>query len=215
MGPTSITRYTGNYMDDKAIRSQLEALLRAEDNAFVAARKKQQEEMAALSDEEWWQRLVDQTNGIRPEMIEVFERSKVEMIAGRHKPAKQEVEFREKMIQRKTLELLPYVMELRIEEEATGNLTKDQLHIASIRLTGESSKSLLNQLEGVVDRIENPKKKEWAVECLKVAKQDRADLDTLHDPENLTEERVDEVVKIMLDRGNQLLDWMRSPDSKN
>ena len=197
------------------IRAQLEAMLRAEDRSYVEVRKKQLAADSALTDEEWWQRLVEQTSGIRPEMIEVFERSKAEMIAGRHKPAKQEVEFREKMIQRKTLELLPFVMELRIETGATGHLTKEQLSIAQVRFSGELSKSMLGQIEGTLDKITNPRKKEMAVEFLKVAKQDRAELDTLGDPKNLTEQWVDEVTKNILDRGDQLLEWMRSPESKN
>ena len=127
-------------MDDKAIRSQLEAMLRAEDDDFVAARKVQQDRLAAMSDDEWWDQIVSQTKDIRPQMIEVFERNKTEMISGRHKPAKQEVEFREKTIQRKTLDLLPFVMELRNEEGATGNLTKNQLHVASMRLSSETKR---------------------------------------------------------------------------
>ena len=123
-------------MDDKAIRSQLEQMLRDEDRALVVARKKQLDEMAALSDEEWWQHLILQTKEIRPQMIEVFERNKEAMIAGRDKPAKQEIEFREKAIQRKTQELLPLVMELRLETGATENLTKEHFQKATERLEG-------------------------------------------------------------------------------
>jgi hypothetical protein len=128
-------------MDDKAIRAQLEAMLRKEDHAFVEARAKQQQEIAALTDEEWWEQLLSQTREIRPRMIEVFERNKEVMIADRHKPARQGVEFREKMIQRKTLELLPFVMELRIEEGVTGDLTKQQFETATSRLDGKAPQS--------------------------------------------------------------------------
>ena len=126
-------------MDDKAIRSQLEQMLRDEDRALVVARKKQLDEMAALSDEEWWQHLILQTKEIRPQMIEVFERNKEAMIAGRDKPAKQEIEFREKAIQRRIQELLPFLMELRLETGATGNLTRQQFQIANERLDGAAA----------------------------------------------------------------------------
>jgi hypothetical protein len=190
-------------------------MLSLEDQVFVEARKKQIEATAAMSDEEWWEEIVAQTREIRPEMIEVFERSKAMMIENRHKPAIQGKEFREKMIQRKAQELMPFVMELRLERGSTSSLTKDEYQIASMRMSGEASKSVPAQMEASAKTLDDPRKRVILEQFVRNGKQDLVELESLHDLDHLTEEKLVDVTNGIAQRFDQLTEWMKSNRSQN
>ena len=127
-------------MPENELEQQLEQFLRKRDKDFVDHRKKHHQEQDSLTDEDWWAQLIERTQAIRPQMLPIFERNKSEMIAGRHKTAKQESEYREKQLRKKVLELLPLIYIVREDLGATGPLDEMQVEAAMLRLDIELGK---------------------------------------------------------------------------
>jgi hypothetical protein len=128
-------------MDQRQIVQRLEEHFRNEDKALFDQRNRVHEERSSVSDDEWWAELIEQTRSIRPQMVEVFERNKQDMISKRFQTAKSEEDFRLKTIQRRVMDLLPFVSIIRIELNAEGDLTVDQIQLALARKTQQEIES--------------------------------------------------------------------------
>lgn len=178
-------------MDQRELVRQLEAHFRKEDAMLLEHWRATRHEQDSLSDEEWWIQLVSKTEGIRPEMMAVFERNKEEMIRNRPKRIGSEEGFREKNIQKKVMELLPYVSKFRAEREAVDDITDEEIYVASMRMHAESMKSTMGQFENGKDNVANPRKRESLDLFVVDAKAHLAEMEEFMDPKNLTEEKWD------------------------
>lgn len=187
-------------MDQKELVRQLEAHFRKQDQAVHDHRKQVHAERQSLSDEEWWEQLVANTKGIRPEMLAIFERNKAEMIAKRFQTVSSEEGFREKQIQRRTMELLPYVSAVRADREETGDLTEDQIHIASMRKSSQEIDSGLTKLEAGRDKVADPRRREMLDLLIEDGRAHQQDSAQFQDPANLTDEKWDEHSGRLVDR---------------
>ena len=147
-------------MDQRELVRQLEVHFRKVDQILHDHRKKVHEERGAISDEDWWAELIERTRGIRPQMLEVFERNKHEMIAKRFQTVSSEEGFREKMIQRRVMELLPFVSVIRAERGENGDLTSEHIRLASLKMCAEHIESGLSKFEANKDKLTNPYKRE-------------------------------------------------------
>ena len=125
-------------MDQREIVKQLEEHFREESKGHYHHRKKIQESRESLTDQEWWDELIDRTKSIRPQMLSIFERNKDEMISKRFQTIEAEVGFREKTIQKKVMELLPYISSVRSEMGEYDILTEDQIQLAKVRQSANS-----------------------------------------------------------------------------
>ena len=120
-------------MDQKHLVKQLEEHFRNEDQGQLDHRKRVHEQRGSQTDEEWWKELIERTKSIRPQMLDIFERNKAEMIAKRFETVSSELGFREKMIQRRVMALLPHVTAVRLEKAEDGDLTDHQIQLAQLR----------------------------------------------------------------------------------
>ena len=126
-------------MDQRELVRQLEEHFRNESQAFIDQRKRIHQEREALSDEAWWDQLVERTRAIRPQMLEIFERNKEEMISKRFETILKETDYQEKIIQKQVMGLLPHVSAVRADMEAYGDLTAEQIQRAEIRAANPPS----------------------------------------------------------------------------
>ncbi len=131
-------------MDQRELFRQLEEHFRNEDRAQLDQRKQIHLERESISDDEWWEELIERTRKIRPQMLEIFERNKIEMIAKRFLTISSEEEFREKVIQKRVMELLPHLSALRLENDEQGKVTDDQIRLAILRQTTVSEANAKN-----------------------------------------------------------------------
>ncbi len=138
-------------MDQRELVRSLEEYFRKEEEEAHQLRKKVHAQRESISDEEWWAELIERTKNIRPTMLEVFERNKVEMIAKRFETIQSEEGFREKSVQRRAMDLLPYVSSLRSEQGDIGPLTEDQISQATTKMEAASLK-LASQAEAKSDK---------------------------------------------------------------
>ena len=127
-------------MDQRQLVRSLEEHFRKEDEEAYEQRKRVHAEREAVSDDEWWAELIELTKNIRPTMLEVFERNKVEMISKRFETIQSEEGFREKSIQRRAMDLLPYVSSLRADHDESGPLTEDQISLATLKMEAANLK---------------------------------------------------------------------------
>lgn len=127
-------------MDQRQIVKLLEEHFRKEDKDLHDHRKRLHEERVSISDEEWWDELIERTRAIRPQMVEVFERNKEDMILKRFHTISSEEDFRERMIQKRVMELLPFVSAVRAETEET-ELTDEHIRMALLRKTAKEIES--------------------------------------------------------------------------
>ena len=171
-------------MDQRKLVKQLEDHFRKEEQAHLDHRKRVHEVRGSQTDEEWWDELIERTRRIRPQMLAIFDKNKEEMISKRFHTISSEEGFREKQIQKRVMELLPYISAVRSERAEEGDLTKDQLHIAKMRLVGETSKASVVQFEKQIEKESDPFKREILKKFVLNANQDLIDLKTLEDPQN-------------------------------
>ncbi len=202
-------------MDQRELVRQLEAHFRAEDEKLHEHMRKSRKEQDSLSDDEWWARIVADTIGIRPFMLEVFERNKEEMIKNRYKRHGAEEGFREKNIQRKVMELLPYLATYRAETGATGDLTSDEIHVSSMRKSSEFSKGAIAKIEAAKDRFENPNKRALVDLFIENGKIHQVEMEPFMDPTNLTEEKWEAHSKRLSERLETYMDKLQEITQRN
>ena len=207
--------YTMNGMDQRELVRQLEAHFRAEDEKLHDLMRKSRQEQDALSDEEWWARIVSDTRGIRPEMLEIFERNKDEMIKNRPKRIGSEEGFREKNIQRQVMELLPYVATYRAETGAIGDVTDEEIFVATHRKSSEFGKSYLGKSEEAKGKVQNPKMRAMMELHIEETKAQISEIELYVSPHNLTEEIWEEQSKRIKDRTNKFLDRFQEITQRN
>ena len=187
-------------MDQRELVHQLEGHFRKEDALLQERLRASRQEQDALSDEEWWDQLVARTKEIRPQMMEVFERNKEEMIRNRPKRIGSEEAFREKTIQRHVIEILPFVAAYRDETNSSGDLTDDQIYVATMRRHAETTKVNIDLMEKGKDKVKKPRKHEMLDLIVDDAKTHQAEMAEFLDPANLTDEKWDAHSKRLEDR---------------
>ena len=122
-------------MDQRQLVKRLEEHFKNEEQAQLDHRMRVHEERGSQTDDDWWDELIERTKSIRPQMLGIFERNKSEMIANRFKTASCELGFREKMIQKRVMEMLPHITAIRAEMSEHGDLTDHQVQLAQVRLS--------------------------------------------------------------------------------
>jgi hypothetical protein len=202
-------------MDQRELVRQLEAHFRAEDEKLHEQMRKSRQEQDSLSDEEWWARIVSDTASIRPFMLEVFERNKEEMIKNRYKRLGSEEGFREKNIQQKVMELLPYVAAYRSETDANGDLSTDEIYVATMRKSSEVTKSAMAQFEAGKSQIENPKKRAMLDLFIEDANIHESEMEQFRDPANLTEEKWDAFSVRLTERLDKFMERTKEISERN
>jgi hypothetical protein len=207
--------YNWPYMTQQELVRRLEEHFRKEEQTLMEQREQVHEQQQQLSDEEWWQRVIADTVSIRPEMLQVFERNKEQMIANRFKTLSSELDFREKIIRSRVMELLPFVSALRKEQDSVGELTDEQIQQASVNMELANIKAMSATMEASVDKQTDPRKRMILEQLTANAKEDLIDLETMSDLSTATQEQVSTVGDNIAGRLHQLAEWMKNPNDKN
>ncbi len=202
-------------MTQQELVRRLEEHFRKEEQTLMEQREQVHEQQQQLSDEEWWQRVIADTVSIRPEMLQVFERNKEQMIANRFKTLSSELDFREKIIRSRVMELLPFVSALRKEQDSVGELTDEQIQQASVNMELANIKAMSATMEASVDKQTDPRKRMILEQLTANAKEDLIDLETMSDLSTATQEQVSTVGDNIAGRLHQLAEWMKNPNDKN
>lgn len=202
-------------MTQQELVRRLEEHFRKEEQTLMEQREQVHEQQQQLSDEEWWQRVIADTVSIRPEMLQVFERNKEQMIANRFRTVSSELDFREKTIRSRVMELLPFVSALLKEQEVEGELTDEQIQQASVTMNLANIKAMTATMEASVEKQSNPRKRMILEQLVGNAKEDLIDLESMSDLSTVTEEQVSNVAERIVGRSDQLTEWMRNSNDKN
>lgn len=145
-------------MTQSEIRDELERRLRAE--IQLAA-----DEARAKADEAYWQEFTDRTLHFSDEVRADLEKNKDQLIATRPRTNEEATpEKIESKIQTRVEQVLPFLIELRESRKESGDVTDEEVYLASMKSSHESLKQSAQKLRTQAELTENPEEKQVLLE---------------------------------------------------
>lgn len=197
------------FMTQSELLRQLEDHFRKQEESVAEHRHKMREEQEAISDDEWWEQAKSNMGKMRPEFMEIMERNKEEMIKNRSMKFLNDETFRDRRIKQMAIELLPFVAAVRADRSSTGDVTKDEIELASIRQSVKQMDSGLARLERSAAQIEDPESRRLAEKANEVAQEAQLELQRLISANAPSDQTIDEITSKILERSQEMLEYMR------
>lgn len=145
-------------MTQNEIRDELEKRLRAE--IQLAA-----DEARAKADEAYWQEFTDRTLHFSDEIRADLEKNKDQLIATRPKTSEEATpEEIDDKVRARVDQVLPFLLELRETSGSVGEVTDEEVYLASMQSSHESLKQSAQKLRTQAELTENPEEKQVLLE---------------------------------------------------
>lgn len=145
-------------MTQSEIRDELERRLRAE--IQLAA-----DEARAKADEAYWQEFTDRTLHFSDEIRADLEKNKDQLIATRPKTSEEATpEEIDEKVRARVEQVLPFLLELRESRGSVGEVTDEEVYLASMQSSHESLKQSAQKLRTQAELTDNPEEKQVLLE---------------------------------------------------